>query len=74
MKKRAEELEKKDEKLQYKLEEKDCEWEQVLAIHRGQKCEPEDLTAASDSEMAAKQQNVQVHVEDFKLSENSLIQ
>ena len=74
MKKRAEELEKKDEELQYKLEEKDREWEQVLAIHRGQKCEPEHLTAASDGEMDAKQQTVQVHVEDFKLSENSLIQ
>jgi hypothetical protein len=73
LKKRAEELEK-DEEIQNKLEEKDREWEQVLSIHRGQKCEPEHLTAASDGEMDAKQQTVQVHVEDFKLSENSLIQ
>jgi len=70
LKKHAEELEKKNVELQNKLEAKDREWEQVVAILRGLKCERDDMSAASDGEMDGNQ----VHVEDFKLSENSLKQ
>jgi serine/threonine protein kinase len=70
LKKHAEELEKKNVELQNKLESKDHEWEQVVAILRGLKCECDDLSAASDGEMDANQ----VYVEDFKLSEHSLKQ
>jgi len=56
LKKRVEELEKKNAELQDKLEKKDREWEQVVAILRGQKCEPEEMIAARDGEMDANQQ------------------
>ena len=55
-KKRVEELEKKNAELQDKLEENDREWDQVVAILRGQTCEPEEMIAARDGEMDANQQ------------------
>jgi hypothetical protein len=56
------------------LEEKDREWEQVVAILLGRNCEHEDLIAASDGEMDANQQTLQVHVEKIKDSEHLLQQ
>ena len=54
------------------MEEKDREWEQVVAILLGRNCEHEDLIAASDGEMDANQQTLQVHVEKIKDSEHLL--
>ena len=50
LKKRVEELEKKNAELQDKLEENDREWEQVVAILRGQICEPELLQETIEEE------------------------
>jgi len=81
LKKRVEELEKKNAELQDKLEENDREWEQVVAILRGQICEPEEMIAARDGEMDANeqtgemdtnQQTVQVLVEGNKGKEQFL--
>jgi len=80
-KKHVEELEKKNAELQDKLEENDREWEQVVAILRGQICEPKEMIAARDGEMDANeqtgemdtnQQTVQVLVEGNKGKEQFL--
>ena len=72
LKKRAAELEKKNEELENKLQEKDRELEQLVAILRGRKCEREDLSAASDSDIDANQHTVQVHVEEIRERKLSL--
>ena len=63
---RAEETEKEIQELQDSLKEKDRVMLQLVAMFRGTMCEVDDMIAATGGEMDAKQQTVQVQVENIK--------
>ena len=62
---RAEDTEKEIQELQDSLKEKDRVMLQLVAMFRGTMCEVDDMIAATGGVMDAKQQTVQVHVENI---------